>query len=107
MIRPPPVFTLPDTLFPYTTRFRSPRVVNFRNPRSPYEKFCAVVDLVDLYAPASRRPGHFLYPARAQRRRDGEALHRVVPPRLRARRAGPHARRADRRALSQIGRATV
>src|SRR3546814_10516113 len=59
----------------------APRVVNFRNPRSPYEKFCAVVDLVDLYAPVSRRPGHFLYPARAQRRRDGEALHRVVPPR--------------------------
>src|SRR3546814_7095671 len=54
MIRRPPRSTLTDTLFPYTTLFRSPRCAcPFRSLIHPFQQ---IVEIVEARLPETRHP---------------------------------------------------
>src|SRR3546814_9586604 len=61
MIRPPPISTRPDTLFPDTTRFRSLVPIGsarFSSPAAPVRKgeHMAAIDLIELMITRSSNP---------------------------------------------------
>src|SRR3546814_2932495 len=68
MIRQPPRSTRTDTLFPYTTLFRSPSILAGADPRCPLSQTCESIDRrhepifeSERLAPRKRLAKHFCY----------------------------------------------
>src|SRR3546814_21092322 len=77
MIRRPPRSTLTDTLFPYTTLFRSPRCsCPFRSLIHPFQQ---IVEIVEARLPETRHPPR---PVGERRQRGGPGAVMRLPPLL-------------------------
>src|SRR3546814_3127528 len=88
MIRRPPRSTRTDTLFPYTTLFRSEGAARLA-PHPPGRASCAVLrERLDLADPGVRRAGPAPVAATARDRRRPARQHALPPPGPAAARGG-------------------